>query len=233
MWRMLTRLPAALAALALLWSLAACGEETGTDPGSEAPSSQAAASGETCHYPTTGGGAVGGVEPPPAEPTVSGTVEVAMETSAGPFSLSLDAESTPCTVNSFASLVEQDYYDGTSCHRLTAYEGGQGDLKVLQCGDPTGSGGGGPGYTIPDELSGEETYPAGTLAMAKTSQPDSGGSQFFIVYGDSTLPPDYTVFGTVDDGTVETVAEIAADGSTPPTDGRPNTPVDIESATME
>jgi len=146
-----------------------------------------------------------------------------------------------CTVNSFTSLVSQKYYDDTVCHRLTTGEG----LKVLQCGDPTGTGQGGPGYTIPDEPptnlapaaggSGAVVYPRGTVAMAKTAAPNSGGSQFFLVYGDSTLPPDYTVFGTVDAAGLATLDKIAAagdDGSNGTGDGKPKTEVRIETATL-
>ncbi|QYJ05111.1 peptidylprolyl isomerase [Nocardioides panacisoli] len=247
---MSTALPRTLAALlasaALL--LAACGDDaqpeasdpaSAADPTSESPTTDTdagddATQGGACEYPTAGDPAVEGVEPPPEEPSVSGDVAATLTTSVGEFGLTLDAEGTPCTVNSFVSLVEQDYFDGTQCHRLTDYKasGGQAGLKVLQCGDPTGSGAGGPGYTIPDELTGEETYPAGTLAMAKTSMPDSGGSQFFIVYDDSALPPDYTVFGTVDRATIRAVADVAKDGSNPPTDGAPNTTVTVEEASV-
>jgi len=103
---------------------------------------------------------------------------------------------------------------------------------VLQCGDPTATGTGGPGYTIPDELSGEETYPAGTLAMAKTPYPDSGGSQFFMVYEDTPLPPNYTVFGTVDPEGVEVLREIAEKGTANGgPDGPPTETVELESVT--
>ncbi len=88
-------------------------------------------------------------------------------------------------------------------------------------------------YTIPDELTGEETYPAGTLAMAKTMYPDSGGSQFFMVYEESPLPPDYTVFGTIDDAGLDLLTEIGDEGTDNGTgDGAPATPVDIESVTV-
>ena len=105
-------------------------------------------------------------------------------------------------MNSFVSLAGQGYFDGTACHRLTTGEG----LQVLQCGDPTGTGSGGPGYTIPDEAPTTSprprparhlTYGRGQLAMAKTAAPNSGGSQFFMVYGDAQLPPQYTVFGSI------------------------------------
>jgi len=103
-------------------------------------------------------------------------------------------------------------------------------------GRPTGTGSGGPGYTIPDELTGDESYPAGTLAMANTGMPDSGGSQFFIVYGDTALPPDYAVFGTVDQGTIDLIADAAKAGVTPqmgPEDGAPKTPIDFETVTVD
>jgi peptidyl-prolyl cis-trans isomerase B (cyclophilin B) len=124
---------------------------------------------------------------------------------------------------------------------------------VLQCGDPTGTGEGGPGYTIPDEKptnlvpapdaqpgTPTDIYPTGTIAMANTGQPDSGGSQFFLVYGDSELPPDYAVFGTVTATGLTTLNKIAAGGITPgtdpstgqptTTDGKPKLPVTIARA---
>ena len=127
------------------------------------------------------------------------------------------------------SLAEQGYFDATQCHRLTT-EG----IFVLQCGDPTGTGTGGPGYSFDDELSGEETYPAGTLAMANAG-PNTNGSQFFIVYDDTQLPPAYAVFGTVDDASVKIVAGASprrAPTTAAPADGAPKTPVEIESVTV-
>jgi peptidyl-prolyl cis-trans isomerase B (cyclophilin B) len=156
-------------------------------------------------------------------------VEVAIKTSVGELDADLDADRTPCTVNSFVSLAEQGYFDGTSCHRLTT-EG----IFVLQCGDPTGTGAGGPGYSFADELDGSETYGPGTLAMANAG-PNTNGSQFFIVYGDSPLPPSYTVFGTVDEESVASVEDVAAVGSDNANgagDGAPKKPVDISSVTV-
>jgi peptidyl-prolyl cis-trans isomerase B (cyclophilin B) len=203
---------------------------------------QPAASGPgTCAYPTDGNAAKQNTPPAAEGVSTEGTVSVAMATSAGPIGLTLDRAQAPCTVNSFVSLADQGYFDGTSCHRLTTGEG----LKVLQCGDPTGTGTGGPGYTIPDEVpttlapspsgGGTVIYPRGTLAMAKTAQPNSGGSQFFLVYADSTLPPDYTVFGTIDDtglATIDGAAAAGADDSNGAGDGKPNNPVEIESVTV-
>lgn len=224
-------LPALLVAGALL---TACGDD---DP--EAASGGA----DTCAYVESGTAAAGQSEQPElpeAEPAYDGEVPVSFSTSIGDFGATLDASVAPCTVNSFASLAEQGYFDGTSCHRMTVMTG----FEVLQCGDPTGSGSGGPGYTIPDELDGapeagadgSAVYPAGTLAMAKAQAPDSGGSQFFMVYGDTQLAPEYTVFGTVDDAGVAAIREAAAAGVTPvsgPQDGQPVTPIDLESVTLD
>jgi peptidyl-prolyl cis-trans isomerase B (cyclophilin B) len=177
---------------------------------------------------------------PPNGPTATtGTQAVALQTSAGPIGLTLDRATGPCAVESFVSLAKAAYYDGTPCHRLTT-----AGIKVLQCGDPTGQGSGGPGYTINDEPpthlppgpnAQTATYPRGTVAMAKTSAPNSGGSQFFLVYGDSPLPPTYTVFGTVDEAGLATLDKVAAageDSSNGPGDGKPKTPVTIEKATV-
>src|SRR5690606_14024148 len=114
------------------------------------------------------------------------------------------------------------YFDSTSCHRLTT-----SGIFVLQCGDPTATGTGGPGYSFADELTGSETYPAGTLAMANAG-PDTNGSQFFIVYADTSLAPDYTVFGHLDGASTAIVADVAAEGTASGApDGAPRTPVTI------
>jgi peptidyl-prolyl cis-trans isomerase B (cyclophilin B) len=205
------------------------------------PAAAAPAAPGACAYPADGSAAKQN-QPPQADGVSNeGTATVALTTSAGPIGLTLDRAQAPCTVNSFVSLVGQGYFNGTTCHRLTTGEG----LKVLQCGDPTGTGTGGPGYTIPDEPPtglapspsgpGTVTYPRGTVAMAKTAAPNSGGSQFFLVYADSTLPPDYTVFGTIDEAGLATVDEVAAGGSDNANgqgDGKPVTAVTIESATV-
>jgi peptidyl-prolyl cis-trans isomerase B (cyclophilin B) len=206
-----------------------------------AAAAPAAATPGTCAYPSDGNAAKQNTPPPTDGVSSDGTVSVAMTTSAGPIGLTLDRAQAPCTVNSFVSLAGQGYFDGTTCHRLTTGEG----LKVLQCGDPTGTGTGGPGYTITDEKpttlvpapggTGAVTYPRGTLAMAKTAQPNSGGSQFFLVYADSMLPPDYTVFGTIDDAglaAIDKVAKAGADDSNGAGDGKPKTPVEIQKVTV-
>ncbi|MGH3900650.1 MAG: peptidylprolyl isomerase [Pseudonocardiaceae bacterium] len=184
-----------------------------------------------CQYAVTQQTPAKPVTPPPAGPTTTeGTVSATMQTSAGPIGLTLDRALAPCTVNSFVSLVKQGFYSNSPCHRLVTNPG----LQVLQCGDPTGSGSGGPGYTIPDEVFAELTYPRGYVAMANTGQPDSGGSQFFLIYGDSQLPPSYTVFATISpDGltVIDQIAKAGSDGSLEPSPGggKPKEPVTITS----
>jgi peptidyl-prolyl cis-trans isomerase B (cyclophilin B) len=165
-----------------------------------------------------------------------------LATTCGDIDIALKASAAPHTVNSFNFLVGKGYLDHTKCHRLTA----QG-IYVLQCGDPTGTGTGGPGYTIPDENLKDKSlkgsvYPAGTLAMANqyNSQTkkgrDSGGSQFFLVYQDSPLPADYTPFGTVSKAGMKVLKKIAAAGAqaADPTTGNtaPNATVVINKATV-
>ena len=217
-------------------AMAGCGDE-GDDSASDTPTAasstaqaSAPASDVSCDYPADQFGAAKDNEPPPGTPTVAGAVTATVTTTIGDMTFTLDADKAPCTVNSFVSLAQQNYFNGTHCHRLTT-----SGIFVLQCGDPTASGTGGPGYTIPDELDGSEAYPAGTLAMAKTSAPDSGGSQFFIVYEDTQLPPDYTVFGTVDEATVAAISQVASQGtddSNGPGDGAPKQEVEIETVSI-
>jgi peptidyl-prolyl cis-trans isomerase B (cyclophilin B) len=214
------RLAAAAAVLVLSVLLGACGS-----------SSSNGAAKTTCSYPTDSSApAARHVTLPPSTPTNPGTVSFTMTTSVGKLSGSLDGTHAPCTVSSFTSLAKQHYFDNTPCHRLTTTAG----LYVLQCGDPTGTGTGGPGYTIPDELSGHETYQAGTIAMANTGQPNSGGSQFFLVYRDSRLPPQYTVFGHLTPASVALLGKVAKKGSDNaygPGDGHPNEKVTITGVT--
>ena len=177
----------------------------------------------TCTYTETGSeDLVAGL--PPASPTAARTASLTV--GGEPVSVELLPDAAPCTVNSFAHLATNGYFDATTCHRLTTSD----TLKVLQCGDPTGSGSGGPGYQFGVENTEGATYPAGTLAMARGDDPGSNGSQFFIVYGDSQLPPTpgYTVFGRVTDG-LDVITKIAdlgtVDGST---DGEPKAPVTLD-----
>ncbi len=236
---MLKRLAAVSACLAVL-TLAGCGNEadgdTATDTSSETPSaseSEAPAAGSetaTCDYPSDGQEPAREVEPPGAEAPAGGTVAATITTNFGDIGLTLDAASAPCTVNSFVSLAEQGFYDDTPCPRIGDQEG----FGILQCGDPTGTGAGGAGYSFADELSGDETYPGGTLAMANAG-PDTNGSQFFLVFRDSQFPPSYTVFGTIDEAGLAVIDEIAAvgnDGANPAGGGTPSEDVTIESVTV-
>ncbi|ALV49199.1 peptidylprolyl isomerase [Streptomyces althioticus] len=163
----------------------------------------------------------------------SATYTMKLETTCGTIDVALNASAAPHTVNSFNFLAGKGYFDHTKCHRLTT-----NGIYVLQCGDPTGTGTGGPGYTIPDENLKDaslknNTYPAGTVAMANTGQKNSGGSQFFLVYEDSQLPPNYTPFGTVSDAGLKVLKKIADAGeSTGAGDGAPNATVVIDKATV-
>jgi len=226
----LRRLPV-LVVIALLALTAACGDDTTKTP--KAVESQ-------CSY-TEEGEAAKQVDPPPGNPEKDSPTELTIATDRGDVKVSLDADKAPCTVNSFVSLAKQGYFENTKCHRLVS----QG-LFVLQCGDPSATGAGGPGYQFDDELvdkdprlqpclgqsdptSGKEvcTYTAGTVAMANAGA-GTNGSQFFLVYKDSPLPAAYTVFGRMSAAGVKTVQTIAKEGNAP--DGvAPKTPVTITS----
>ncbi|WP_228561741.1 peptidylprolyl isomerase [Catenulispora rubra] len=151
-----------------------------------------------------------------------------LNTSEGDIVIALNAAKAPHTVNSFNFLAAQKFYNGSRCHRLTTQQ-----IYVLQCGDPTGTGTGGPGYQFPDENLAGATYPAGTAAMANAG-PGTNGSQFFLVYKDTTLLPSYTPFGTITSG-LDVVAKIAAGGeddSNGAGDGRPKINVVLNSVTV-
>jgi peptidyl-prolyl cis-trans isomerase B (cyclophilin B) len=165
-----------------------------------------------------------------------------LDTTCGEIDIALKASAAPHTVNSFNFLAGKGYFDHSKCHRLT----NQG-IYVLQCGDPQGTGMGGPGYTIPDENLKDKSlkggvYPAGTVAMAnqynaQTKQGrNSGGSQFFLVYQDSQLPPDYTPFGTVSEAGMKVLKKIATAGAEAPDpqtgNTAPNATVVINKATV-
>ncbi len=144
--------------------------------------------------------------PPPMTVDPNAGYDATLETNCGTITASLEAARAPQTVNSFAFLAGEQFFDHTRCHRLTT-EG----IFVLQCGDPTGTGTGGPGYKFTDENLAGATYPAGTLAMANAG-PNTNGSQFFLVYADSKLPPNYTPFGRITGG-MDVLQNIAAGGT--------------------
>ncbi|MGM1061177.1 peptidylprolyl isomerase [Saccharothrix sp. Mg75] len=167
----------------------------------------------------------------------SGTVQATVKANIGELKLTLDRALAPCAVNSFVNLVKQGYYDGSTCHRI-----GTEGLQMLQCGDPTGTGSGGPGYAFDNETWPELTYGRGYLAMAnagtdEATQKGTNGSQFFIVYGDAQLSPDYSVFGSIDEAGLKLIDEVARaghDGSFDPAPGggKPNKEVKFETVSV-
>ncbi len=150
--------------------------------------------------------------------------------------LSLDGAKAPQAVSSMISLTKKGFFDGTVCHRLTT----GASFKVLQCGDPKGDGTGGPGYSFGpiENAPSDGKYPAGTIAMARqSSNAYSNGSQFFIVYGDSTIPNDsaggYTVIGKVTSGLDTLTSRIADKGvQGGASDGKPVVTPKIDSFTI-
>ncbi|MGH8774083.1 MAG: peptidylprolyl isomerase [Jiangellaceae bacterium] len=174
-----------------------------------------------CFYAATGVADVD-LGLPPSAPVAATTATLTLD--GQPVTVELLSDAAPCTVSSLIHLAGNDYFDGTSCHRLTT----SATLRVLQCGDPAGDGTGGPGYEFSTENTAGATYPAGTVAMARGDDPDSNGSQFFLVYEDSELPPDFTVFGQITAG-LEVVAGIAQRGTVDGVeDGPPAQPVTLD-----
>ena len=220
-------------------SAAAAPQATGQLPAFAPPADL----GADCQYPASPEPASKQVNPPRTGkvPTDPAQVSASMATNQGNIGLQLDNAKAPCTVNSFASLAQQGYFNDTPCHRLTTTE----KLSVLQCGDPTGVGTGGPGYQFaneyptnqyqPDDPALQEpvVYPRGTLAMANAGT-GTNGSQFFLVYRDSELPPNYIVFGTVDEtglATLDKIAEAGVAGGGQ--DGKPATDVQVKSIQLD
>jgi peptidyl-prolyl cis-trans isomerase B (cyclophilin B) len=200
-------------------------------PATESSSAASAADPYPCKFAKSGTAAKANTPPTNLEPPKTGTVAVAVKTNRGNMTFTLNRAGGPCAVESTLSLITQKYYDNTSCHRLVT-----SGIFVLQCGDPTGKGTGGPGYTVNDEYTGKETYGAGVIAMANTGAADSTGGQFFIMYKDSTasLGKTYTVIGKVTSGldvvTKEAAAGVGTGGSST-TDGPPKLPITITSMT--
>ncbi|MEX7468696.1 peptidylprolyl isomerase [Mycobacterium adipatum] len=223
---------------------------TSADPGAPQPAADGklppfaapAGLGQDCQYPAAGA-ASRKVHPPRTGQNPQGEAEisVSMATDQGNIGLMLNNAQAPCTANSFASLAGQGYFNDTPCHRLTTSD----SLSVLQCGDPTGQGTGGPGYEFANEyptnqyqpdnpaLQQPVLYPRGTLAMANAG-PGTNGSQFFLVYKDSQLPPNYTVFGTIDETGLATLDKIAGAGvEGGGQDGPPATKVQVKTIQLD
>ncbi|HEY3505616.1 MAG TPA: peptidylprolyl isomerase [Actinocatenispora sp.] len=208
------------------WS--ADGDSTPHGPGPSHGPTGSAASG-ACRYPSDGQQPAREVRTPDPESAVPTTATLV--TNRGTITVRLAADKAPCTLRSLASLARQGFYDDSPCHRLTTR-----GLWIVQCGDPSGTGRGGPGYTVPDEnmpTGGGIAYPRGTVALANTGESGTGGSQFFICYRDDDLPPSYAVVGTVSAG-MSVVDGVAAGGEvdeTGPGDGKPRLPLTITSMT--
>lgn len=192
----------------------------------------------TCKYEDNGQDSNGAKKPNGKDISTKGTVTVSFETSQGPIEMEMDRAKAPCATNAISELAKSGYYDDTACHRMTS-----GALNVLQCGDPTGSGSGGPGFSFADEYPTDEVdekdaqnpviYPRGSVAMAN-SGPDTNGSQFFLNYDDSELAPSFTYFATISDEGMKTMDEISkagVEGGQP--DGKPAEEVKIKKATVK
>jgi peptidyl-prolyl cis-trans isomerase B (cyclophilin B) len=212
-------------------------------PGQLPPFAAPANLGANCQYPASPDKASKPIKPPRTGkvPTDPAQVSASMSTNQGNIGLQLDNGKSPCTVNSFANLAQQGYFENTPCHRLTT----SAELSVLQCGDPTGQGTGGPGYQFDNEYPTDQfqpddpklmqpvVYRRGTLAMANAG-PGTNGSQFFLVYKDSKLPPNYTVFGTIDQTGLATLDKIATAGvAGGGEDGKPATDVQVKSILLD
>lgn len=151
-----------------------------------------------------------------------GTVDVYFVTNYGPFVVRMDRANAPCGVHNFVHLVKSRFYDLTQCFRLT----NSARLGVLQCGDIYRQEEGGPGYKFPDEVTGQETYPRGTVAYGNQG-PGTNGSEFFVVHSHANIAPNYTVLGQVVFGMSTFDRMVAAGIADPDQDGPPAKPIHI------
>lgn len=221
-------------------------ETSAADAPTEAPTAEALSGkrakplGETvtCEYDETGDASRDVLTPQGKNIPAKGEVTVNFATKQGDIEMTLDRSLAPCTVNAITDMISAKYYDDTVCHRMT-----EGTLSVLQCGDPTGKGSGGPGFQFANEYPTDEAddasmaqpalYPKGSIAMANAGE-DTNGSQFFINYKDSQLPPAYTYFGDLTEKGQKTIDAIAAKGvKDGQSDGAPAEEVRITKATVE
>ncbi|MDT8915433.1 peptidylprolyl isomerase [Amycolatopsis sp. PS_44_ISF1] len=198
-----------------------------------APAASAAPALARCTFtPTPGNPAARPVLRPLPFALTRGTIDVTFRFNYGPVTIRLNSGgAAPCAVANMASLVLQRFYDHSRCWRLSDST----RLGVLQCGDIYEVEKGGPGYEFPDEVTGGETYPRGTVAMGNQG-PGTNGSEFFIVHSFANIPAQYSVLGTVVRG-LPVIDRIVADGIVPtdpngPLDGAPKHPVEIERASL-
>jgi len=212
-------------------SKAAAVSSTSSATPSASASASASAQAEpatTCSY-TASGTAARSVGLPPAKPDYQAGYQATIHTNRGDVVINLLNSKATCTVNSFVYLAAKKYFNNTHCHRLTTV-----DPFVLQCGDPAGTGSGGPGYKFNNENLAGAKYTEGTVAMANSGA-NTNGSQFFIVYKNSTLAPSYTPFGEVVKGLgiIQNVAKAGSDNANGSGDGHPKEKVVIESVTIK
>ena len=213
-------------------SLTGCGSNSSTDSADSADpikeeasqSAPSSADGITCAETKASGHDPKEI-PTPSEVLTKFPKTFTLVTNCGNIVISTVGSKAPFTMTSIAALAKGGYYDESLCHRLTT----QG-LFVLQCGDPTATGSGGPQFTYPDENLPENTdnnYPEGSVAMAN-SGPNTNGSQFFLVYADTTLAPSYTMWGTITSGLdiVKAIAKAGAEGGA--ADGKPARTIAIQ-----
>ncbi|EIV93214.1 peptidylprolyl isomerase [Frankia sp. QA3] len=204
-----------------------------------APSAAAAATSKVgqCTYTGNGESPARGATLPKSAATVdTSPATMTITTDAGTMTASLDAQKAPCTVHALRTLADAKYYDDTICHRQTG--GAEAGISVLQCGDPTGTGSGSPGYGYANENTEGVTYDRGVLAMAHSSAPNSNGSQFFINYANPTqegaaaLAGSYTVFGKITTGldVLDKLTQPGVEGGG--SDGAPASKAKIQSITI-
>ena len=199
-------------------------------PGSTT-SNQPAAGSATCAWANDDSPGHSTLGKPPTTVPGTGRATLTLTTNRGTITVDLDRAKTPCAVASLSFLTGKNYYRNTSCHRLDTA------ISVLQCGDPTGTGAGTPGYLFADEnlpTGATPAYRAGDVAMANAGSPWTDGSQFFFVYEDSDLPPGYGIFGHVVTGldVVKAVAAGGDDGALPGAGGHPTLPLTFTTATV-
>lgn len=198
-------------------------------PPAEPTTSPAPAGKANCDYVTDTAPAAKDAGVPPALADATGTYYATLTINKSPVVMELDAAAAPCTVNSFVHLAKAGYYDGTICHRELNNDADEklGTLQahVIQCGDPTGTGSGGPGYTFPDENLDGATYEKGVVAMANGGA-DTNGSQFFMMFDESGFPPNYIPFAKIISG-IDVLTEIAKAGTKGANNDEPKTKISV------
>ncbi|WP_155370410.1 peptidylprolyl isomerase [Catellatospora vulcania] len=213
------------------------GATPGAAPGNEPAAAASSPVGGPCRWLPTDEASnpnIKNVGTPPTTVPTTGVQQLTMTTNHGVIKVKVETGKAPCAAASVTYLAGRKFFDGTNCHRLTT-----DGISVLQCGDPSSTGTGGPSYRFAEEnlpTASADPYPVGTLAMAKTQEPASTGSQFFIVWGPTPIAAEYTVLGTVTAG-LDVVQAIGKAGAVDPagqaaTDGTPKSPVTITALTV-